>query len=168
MQTSQPHLGNPFHRTLKMDPFLGGHLIQPSACRDKRLWSPGTECSHHHFHPFYPFFSKINATSTPFQPTVNSILRVLPWDVRWSMMEFSPPRICHILGRDWILKSWNRIWPQSHWQKPHGLCPRLIHLFLSNVLHLLTMKVLRHVSILSKWLIVGNVMGFFHVCFFKG
>lgn len=63
-------------------------------------------------------------------------------------------------------KSKNRFWPKSHWQEPYSFCPGLKHIFLTNVLHLLPVKVLRRMSIPPKRLIVRNEMVFFHVWFF--
>lgn len=123
-------------------------------------------CSHSHYHPLTLFPLKF--TLHPPLSSLSSIAsyEFLPEGVRWSKKAFQPARICHIFGRDRIPKSKNRIWPKSHWQEPNSVRPRLIQIFLSSVLHLLTMKVLRHMSIPSKQLIVGNAMAFFHASFF--
>lgn len=77
VQKSQLHLSNWFYRNLETGQFLGNHLVQSSAFRDKRLSSPGIKCPQS-LPSIYPFSFEMDATSTPFQFMINTVLN-LPW-----------------------------------------------------------------------------------------
>lgn len=88
------------------------------------------------------------------------MLSLRVWDgARW---HFSLQESVTSLAETKSLKARTGFGPKVTGRSPRVCVLGWFHVFLFNVLHLLTMKVLRYMSIPSKRLIAGNMMVFFH------